>query len=118
MKLFTLDSLKNESFQNFLVSYWNPLECGIMLNVLPNPHMLQMDVAVPITSMTNDSGRCMVPNAPDVGDNHAGISITNIPRLGCIGLQLAIGELRLTMSACQPVVASLGALFLAVDRHA
>ena len=47
------------------------IKSGIVLNLLPIPHVLQMDVVVPMTRGTNNSGRHMFPSAPNVCDSHA-----------------------------------------------
>ena len=47
------------------------IKSGIVLNPLHIPHVLQVDVVVPMTRGTNNSGRHMFPSAPNVRDSHA-----------------------------------------------
>ena len=48
------------------------MKSGIMLNLLPIPHVLQVDVVVPMTRGTKNIGRHMFPSASNVLDSHAG----------------------------------------------
>ena len=48
-----------------------------MLNILPIPHVLQMDVVVPMTKGTKNFGRHMFPSAPRVTDGYAGNNIVS-----------------------------------------
>ena len=48
-----------------------------MLNLLPIPHVLQMDVVVPMTRGTKNIGRHMFPSAPNVSASHAGNNIVS-----------------------------------------
>ena len=53
------------------------IKSGIMLNLLPIPHVLQMDVVVPMTRGTKNIGRHMFPSALSVRDSHAGNNIVS-----------------------------------------
>ena len=50
---------------------------GIVLNILPIPHVLQMDVVVPMTKGTKNFGTHMFPSVPRVRDSHAGNNIVS-----------------------------------------
>ena len=56
------------------------IKCGTILNLLPSPHITQMDVHVRMTRGTNNRGRCMFPSALDVRDSDAGNSKTQRAR--------------------------------------
>ena len=48
-----------------------------MLNILPIPHVLQMDVVVTMAKGTKNFGRHMFPSARRVRDSHAGTNIVS-----------------------------------------
>ena len=52
-------------------------QSGIVLNLLRVPHVLQMDVVVPMTRGTKHLGRHMFSSAPNVRDSHAGNNIAS-----------------------------------------
>ena len=53
------------------------IKSGIVLNLLPIPHVLQMDVVVPMTRGTKNIGRHMFPSAPNAYASHAGNNIVS-----------------------------------------
>ena len=44
---------------------------GMMLNLMPIPHVLQMKEIFPTSRTTDDSGRRMLTSGPDVRDSQA-----------------------------------------------
>ena len=53
------------------------INSGIVLNLLPIPHVLQMDAVVPMKGGTKNMCRHMFPSAPNVRDSHAGNKIVS-----------------------------------------
>ena len=53
------------------------IKSGIVLNLLTIPHVLQMDVVVPMTRGTKNMCRHMFPSAPNVRDSDAGNKIVS-----------------------------------------
>ena len=49
---------------------------GMMLNLMPIPHVLQMNEIFPTSRTTDDSGRCMVTGGADVCDSQAKPGVT------------------------------------------
>ena len=44
---------------------------GVMLNLMPIPHVFEMNEIIPMSRMTDNSGRRMLTSGPDVRDSQS-----------------------------------------------